>query len=436
VAQKDDSVSSATCDERNRLLSTAGGGILRVRGSLDEPGAAKVNGEPAQMLAGNVFEATIPATKGTSTFAVEATDLSGNTTAKSYQVDVTGSGASYDYDANGNLIEKTEGSDVWTYEWNAENQLIRVTVNGNEVARFSYDPLGRRVEKVAGGVTTSYLFDGEDALRARRGAFPVLVIHGPGVDEPLARELGGALTYYHADGLGSTVRLTNQTGEVTQEYRYDAWGNLELGADQPDYTFTGRAWDPEVGLYYYRARYYEPRLGRFISEDPIEFRGGINFYRYVRNDPANRMDPTGLVAWKCKFNLTTVNSPIGPGAGIFYLDCKSDCIAQKRVRAKLLGSVVGLSANPIPIPGGTASGSITLNDPFNTPDAKNLEGHVLYGAVLVATPLGGYGYTVIEAGSASGMDFGFALGVDLGLDGYAGAAALVSSKTEECCEGQ
>lgn len=84
---------------------------------------------------------------------------------------------------------------------------------------------------------------------------------------------------------------------MTSRRQYDAWGNLELGADQPGYAFTGREWDPETGLYYYRARYYDPRIGRFISEDPIGFLGGWNFYAYVENQPTRFSDPSGLDHW-------------------------------------------------------------------------------------------------------------------------------------------
>jgi len=121
-------------------------------------------------------------------------------------------------------------------------------------------------------------------------------IHGPGIDEPLAREnlSTGALQYYHADGLGSIVKITDGAGAITLSHQYDAWGNLELAADQPGYAFTGREWDPETGLYYYRARYYDPKVGRFISEDPIGFFGGVNFYSYAGGGPTNFRDPFGL----------------------------------------------------------------------------------------------------------------------------------------------
>jgi RHS repeat-associated protein len=196
-------------------------------------------------------------------------------------------------DPNGNLTTKTEGSDTWTYEWNAEDQLKRVTLNGNEVARFAYDPYGRRVEKVAGGFTTSYLYDGQDILREVRGGATLKYVQGPGIDQALAREEGsGALTYHHADGLGSILKRTSPAGAVVHEYRYDAWGTIEAGNTEPGYAFTGREWDPETGLYYYRARYYDPRGGRFIGEDPAGSSGTL--YAYANNNPSRFVDPFGL----------------------------------------------------------------------------------------------------------------------------------------------
>jgi RHS repeat-associated protein len=198
-------------------------------------------------------------------------------------------------DPSGNLTSKTEGTDVWGYEWNAENQLKRVLLNGNEVARFAYDPRGRRVEKVAGGVTTSYLYDGEDILREIKGPATFRYVHGPGTDEPLAREQGsGALTYYHADGLGSVMKRTSQAGAIVHEYRYDAWGNIESGASEPGHAFTSREWDADVGLAYYRARYYDPSAGLFISEDPAGFPGAAGAYTYVTGNPTSWRDPSGL----------------------------------------------------------------------------------------------------------------------------------------------
>jgi YD repeat-containing protein len=172
--QINDAVSSSTYNVKNQLLSTAGGGPLRWRGTLNEPGnvaftSVLVNGQPARMLVGNVFEAILQMTAGNNTVTVQATDVSGNVTTKSYQVNVTSSGTTYSYDLNGNLTQKVEGADTWGYEWNAQNQLTRVTKNSLEQTRFKYDPRGRRVEKVAGGLTITWTYDAEVELtRFRR----------------------------------------------------------------------------------------------------------------------------------------------------------------------------------------------------------------------------------------------------------------------------
>jgi RHS repeat-associated protein len=299
TAQTNDSVLTSIFNEKNQLTNSSGGGTLKLRGTLNEPGTAKVNGSPARMLAGNVFEATIQATTGTNTFAVEATDQSANVTTKNYQVSVSATGAIYTYDPNGNLTQKVEGPDTWTYEWTAENLLKRVLKNSVEQARFAYDPNGRRVEKVIGGITTTYLHSGLDVLREQSGTVR-LYVHGPAVDEPLAIDDGsGALSYYQADELGSVVSTTNSAGAIAQSRQYDAWGNLLTGATVGSYAFAGREWEPETQLYFYRARFYDAKIGRFLSEDPLGFQADGNFYRYVLDNPVNLIDPMGLDVQVC-----------------------------------------------------------------------------------------------------------------------------------------
>jgi RHS repeat-associated protein len=167
-----------------------------------------------------------------------------------------------------------------------------VLKNGVEQPRFSYDPNGRRVDEVAGGVITSYLYDGEDAVREIRGAVIFKYVHGPGIDEPVAREdASGALTYYHADG--SAASSSARGGAVVHDCRYDAWGQIEAGASEPGYAFTGREWDPEIGLYYYRARYHSPSAARFLSADSFEYARGLLTYVYAANSPVDAMDPSG-----------------------------------------------------------------------------------------------------------------------------------------------
>jgi len=119
--------------------------------------------------------------------------------------------------------------------------------------------------------------------------------HGPGTDEHLALERNGSFFYYHADGLGSITAITDQNEAVVQKYDYDSFGNTSPATGfRNSYAYTGREYDQEAGLYYYRARYYDPMDGRFINKDPIGFRGGINLYAYALNNPIRYRDPKGL----------------------------------------------------------------------------------------------------------------------------------------------
>jgi RHS repeat-associated protein len=103
------------------------------------------------------------------------------------------------------------------------------------------------------------------------------------------------VAYYLADHLGSIVRETDAAGVVSLTRKYDPYGNQVEGNATGGYAYTAREWDPEINLYYYRARFYDPKIGRFISEDPTGQRGGPNLYRYVRNSPVLFSDPSGLL---------------------------------------------------------------------------------------------------------------------------------------------
>jgi RHS repeat-associated protein len=113
------------------------------------------------------------------------------------------------------------------------------------------------------------------------------------MDQPLAQVVSGTTTYNLADHLGSIVRTTDSLGNPTLTRQYDPWGNPIQGATTSGYAFTGREWDAETSVYYYRARYYEPRVGRFLSEDPIGS-ARVSRYTYSSNTPAMGRDPSGL----------------------------------------------------------------------------------------------------------------------------------------------
>jgi RHS repeat-associated protein len=204
------------------------------------------------------------------------------------------------YDPNGNLT--SDGTTAYT--WDARNRLIALTGAG-VTASFSYDPLGRRTGKTIDGTATGFLYDGLNPVQERQGdGATAYLLTGLGIDEYLTRTDAAGTRYFLADALGSTIALSDDAGTTQTTYTYEAFG-ATTAAGQPDansYQHTGRENDG-TGLRYYRARYYHPQLQRFVAEDPIRFRGGVNFYSYVANNPLRWIDPLGLDVtislWSC-----------------------------------------------------------------------------------------------------------------------------------------
>lgn len=150
--------------------------------------------------------------------------------------------------------------------------------------------------------TTNYLYDDINVVEELDSSGNALAryTHGSVVDEDLSSIRGGATAYYQADGLGSITSLSNATAALTNTYTHDSSGNLiaSTGTLVNPFQYTGREFDSETGIYQYRFRYYDPNAGRFIREDPIRFRGGINMYSYAMNNPTGQRDPSGLAPQK------------------------------------------------------------------------------------------------------------------------------------------
>jgi RHS repeat-associated protein len=200
-------------------------------------------------------------------------------------------GSNFTYDDNGNLTSDGTNS----YNWNARNQLISMSGPGL-TASFQYDASGRRINKTINGVSTSYLYDGANAVQELSGLSPTANQLIGGLDKVLARNDSSGMRTPLTDGQGSTVALADDAGTLQTEYTYDAFGNTTASGAQSSNSsrYTGRD-DDGTGLYYYRARYYSPGLQRFISEDPAGLDGGdVNLYAYVNNNPINLVDPSGL----------------------------------------------------------------------------------------------------------------------------------------------
>ena len=206
------------------------------------------------------------------------------------------SNESYTYDANGNTLTDASGR---SFTWDFENRLIQAVVPGTNggTTTFKYDPFGRRIQKSGPLGTTNYLYDGHNSIEEMDNGGNVVARYARAktLDEPLSELRSGATNYYEQDGLGSVTSLSSSTAAIEQTYAYDSYGKgtASTGTLANPFQYAGREADSETGLLFNRARYFDPSAGRFLSQDPIRFRGGINLYAYTRNNPVVRTDPSG-----------------------------------------------------------------------------------------------------------------------------------------------
>ncbi len=226
---------------------------------------------------------------------------------------------SFAYDNEGRLIRRN--SDTYTFDYEHRLTGISGTVNN----QFRYDGAGNRLEATRDGVVTRYAYDINGNLIAEADANNTITryyIHGAGLMAMVTT--GNDLYCYHFDATGHTVALTDADKQTVNSYAYSPFGALAGGTEaipQP-FKFVGQhgVMNEPNGLYYMRARYYDPRVGRFISEDPLGFDGGdVNLYAYVGNSPVMLVDPWGLCSestWGNSFeeslnNIATYSSVAG-----------------------------------------------------------------------------------------------------------------------------
>jgi RHS repeat-associated protein len=207
------------------------------------------------------------------------------------------------YDANGNVT--STGGKIFTYD--SENHLVSMSASGTSVS-ITYDAFGNRVSKTVNGVTTQYLVEDDknptglpqDFDELTNGTVTRTYTYGlQRIDEN--QVLNGVWTpsFYEYDGGGNVRQLTNVAGTVTDSYEYDAFGNkfTVSGTTPNNYLYRGEQYDPDLGLYYLRARYYNPATGRFMSRDPGDGKRvdpkTLHKYLYAGGDPINVWDPTG-----------------------------------------------------------------------------------------------------------------------------------------------
>ncbi|HEC76484.1 MAG TPA: hypothetical protein ENI33_04410, partial [Thermoplasmatales archaeon] len=205
---------------------------------------------------------------------------------------------SYSYDECGNLINKTSPAGTIFYTYDCENRLIHVDNVGGTQVFYNYSSLGERIEKTNGSGNYYYLYNGIDILAELdvSGNQIARYTHTPVIDETLCMIRNNTPYFFDMDGLMNVRQIFNDSEILKASYEYDAFGVIvqQTAEVNNPYCFTGREWDTEAGLYYYRNRYYDAEIGRFITQDPMGLKGGINLYAYVNNNPINFIDPFGL----------------------------------------------------------------------------------------------------------------------------------------------
>jgi len=213
------------------------------------------------------------------------------------------------YDLNGNTTQK--GTQHITYDY--RNQVVSIA-DPDKTINWNYDPLGRRIQQIVSGGSqtdaTNYYYSGNQVIEERDGNDNVLrqFVYGKGIDEIVRMDKYTGTTsapyYFHTNAIGSTTAVTDANGDVVESVDYDLYGMPTFKS--PDGTvlskssignnilFQGREYDEESNLYYYRARYYDPIMGRFLQTDPMGYKDSMNLYQGFNMNPVNFVDPLGL----------------------------------------------------------------------------------------------------------------------------------------------
>jgi RHS repeat-associated protein len=249
---------------------------------------------------------------------------------------LTAGSSTFTYDKNGNRLTEVASSGTTAFSYDLSNRLVSV-LSPAGTSSFGYDGDGNRITQTVPSGTYSYVNDPNGPL--------ALVVNENGPDGAIDYDYGlGILEssgptfnyFYNLDGLGSVTNLTDTSGRMQQALSYDAWGNSlsETGGvgTKNKFKFTGQALDPGTGLYFMRARYYEPAAGRFLSKDPIvgvtADPNTLHHYMYARNNPNRFVDPTGKFAWvpllaACAASeVCTIAAASAATAGLDWLTCQ------------------------------------------------------------------------------------------------------------------
>jgi RHS repeat-associated protein len=258
----------------------------------------------------------------------------------------------YTYDKNGSLTNIT-GNRTLALTWDAHNRTSQIQVGAITPYSYQYDINSYRIAKNLNTIFNNYYLENGklESIYDNNGNVQAKYMRGSVIDEVVNgyQNNSGAMTNYtyHHDALESVLGQSGNTGSVVAAQGYTSFGSTvnATGSSNNTLKFTGREQDSETGLYYYRARYYDPLTGRFISEDPIG--SGINFYTYAGNNPINTNDPTGNCGPCIQTARTILTSGVGIGAVSGAIGGYISGGSEGAVIGGALGSITGYAGAPL-----------------------------------------------------------------------------------------
>ncbi len=347
------------------------------------------------------------------------------------------------YDANGNLThgDNPTNTDTRQFYYDIYNRLTGVgstayPQNGPYLT-LTYDPLGRLSSQTYYGTTTSFLYDGTNLIGEYDGSGNIQkrYMFTPGVDQPWVQFTGSALTaanatYFYTDYHGSIIALADSGGNVTNLYKYGPYGEPKNVSNGTDFTgsrfrYTGQMVLPEAGLYYYKARVYDPIMGRFLQTDPIGSKDNLDLYEYTNDDPVDGSDPTGNDTFQIGISgtINVFGLKIGVQAGI-AVDNRGNVAAYGQGS----GPVVSTAINATKVIMGAPASTLT-KDVDASPKPKAFEGLGVTAGVSNASTvsdLGGKGsYQNVSAGDVVGGTLEHSSGSDSEKGTYNGVSLTI-----------
>jgi RHS repeat-associated protein len=207
---------------------------------------------------------------------------------------------SYGYDVNGNQTSRSQGGATTLFRYDSRDQLLEVEQDSSTIGTFSYDFQGLRVVKHGADGLLRYVYDGSSVLLQTSAIGDLVARYDYGPDRLLAvNHFTEGRSFYHFDALDSITNLTDNGGSIQARYQYDAWGNYRssVGDRWNPFGFTGHEYDKETNLYYARARFYDPEVGRFLTQDPFDGSlttpPSLHKYLYAYGNPTVYWDPDG-----------------------------------------------------------------------------------------------------------------------------------------------